>query len=167
MYIPVRLWLSRKGFCFVTVIRKHSGIAFPITSALIMAFEIYSYKQNVWNYSVNQFMNVVPCGCSLLSWWGLHHTAFEVVPFFVLYFCQQPHNRWKLPVLNISWELLKCFSVRTFAFLAAVNLCSFSFLETWMRSGKRRLNSGNACYHSVQNLLSSRLLSKNIKIRIY
>jgi hypothetical protein len=27
----------------------------------------------------------------------------------------------------------------------------------------RRLNSGNACYHSVQNLLSSRLLSKNIK----
>jgi hypothetical protein len=32
---------------------------------------------------------------------------------------------------------------------------------------KRRLNSGNACYHSVQNILSSRLLSKNIKIRIY
>jgi hypothetical protein len=31
---------------------------------------------------------------------------------------------------------------------------------------KRRLNSGNACYHSVQNLLSSRLLSKNLKIRI-
>jgi hypothetical protein len=28
---------------------------------------------------------------------------------------------------------------------------------------KRRLNSGNACYHSVQNSL----LSKNIKIRIY
>jgi hypothetical protein len=26
---------------------------------------------------------------------------------------------------------------------------------------KRRLNSGNACYHSVQNLLSTRLLSKN------
>ena len=24
--------------------------------------------------------------------------------------------------------------------------------------------SGNACYHSVQNLLSSRLLSKNLKI---
>jgi hypothetical protein len=32
---------------------------------------------------------------------------------------------------------------------------------------KRRMNSGNACYHSVQNLLPSRLLSKNIKIRIY
>jgi hypothetical protein len=32
---------------------------------------------------------------------------------------------------------------------------------------KRRLNSGNSCYHSVQNLLSSRLLSKNVNIRIY
>jgi hypothetical protein len=32
---------------------------------------------------------------------------------------------------------------------------------------KSRLNSGNACYHSVQKLLSSHLLSKNIKIRIY
>jgi hypothetical protein len=32
---------------------------------------------------------------------------------------------------------------------------------------KRRLNSGNARYYSVQNLLSSRLLSKNLKIRIY
>jgi hypothetical protein len=31
---------------------------------------------------------------------------------------------------------------------------------------KRRLNSGNACYHSVQNILSSRLLSKNRKTRI-
>jgi hypothetical protein len=32
---------------------------------------------------------------------------------------------------------------------------------------KRRLNSGNACYQSVQNLLSSCLLSKNVKVRIY
>jgi hypothetical protein len=32
---------------------------------------------------------------------------------------------------------------------------------------KRRLNSGNACYHSVQSLLSSHLLSKKLKIRIY
>jgi hypothetical protein len=32
---------------------------------------------------------------------------------------------------------------------------------------KRKLNSANACSHSVQNLLYSRLLSKNLKIRIY
>jgi len=32
---------------------------------------------------------------------------------------------------------------------------------------KSRLRPGNACSHSVQNLLSSRLLSKNLKIKIY
>jgi hypothetical protein len=32
---------------------------------------------------------------------------------------------------------------------------------------KGRLKSGNACYYSVQNLLSSRLLSQNTKIRVY
>ena len=32
---------------------------------------------------------------------------------------------------------------------------------------KSRSRSGSACYHSVQNLLSSRLLSKNLKIKIY
>jgi hypothetical protein len=32
---------------------------------------------------------------------------------------------------------------------------------------KGRLKSGNAFYHSVQNLLSSTLLSKNIKVRVY
>jgi hypothetical protein len=32
---------------------------------------------------------------------------------------------------------------------------------------KSRLNSRNACYHSVQSLLSSRLLSMNLKVKIY
>ena len=32
---------------------------------------------------------------------------------------------------------------------------------------KSRLKLGNACYHSVQNLLSSRLLSKNLKKKTY
>ena len=32
---------------------------------------------------------------------------------------------------------------------------------------RSRLKSGNACYHSVQNLLHSSLLSKNTKIKIY
>jgi hypothetical protein len=32
---------------------------------------------------------------------------------------------------------------------------------------KNRLKSGNGFYHSVQNLLSSSLLSKNVKIKIY
>jgi len=32
---------------------------------------------------------------------------------------------------------------------------------------KSRLKLENACYYSVQNLLSSSLLSKNLKIKIY
>jgi len=32
---------------------------------------------------------------------------------------------------------------------------------------KSRLKSGNACYHSVQNLLSSSLLSNNLKIKTH
>jgi len=32
---------------------------------------------------------------------------------------------------------------------------------------KSMMNLGNACYYSTQNLLSARLLSKNLKIKIY
>jgi hypothetical protein len=32
---------------------------------------------------------------------------------------------------------------------------------------KKKMNSGNAYYHTVPNLLSSRLLQKNLKVRMY
>ena len=32
---------------------------------------------------------------------------------------------------------------------------------------KCRLKAGNSCYYSAQTLLSNRLLSKNLKIKIY
>jgi hypothetical protein len=54
------------------------------------------------------------------------------------------------------------------------NLCNIVILPTTVTNQnliqgeiKRRLSSGNACYHSVQSLLSSCLLSKNLKMRIY
>jgi hypothetical protein len=54
------------------------------------------------------------------------------------------------------------------------NVSQFKYLGTTVTNQnviqeeiKRRLNSGNACCHLVQYLLSSRLPSKNVKIRIY
>jgi hypothetical protein len=53
---------------------------------------------------------------------------------------------------------------------ASENLAEVKYLETtvtnqnWIQEEiKTRLNPGNACCHSVQNLLSSRLLSKHVK----
>jgi hypothetical protein len=54
------------------------------------------------------------------------------------------------------------------------NVPQFNYLGTTVTNQnliqeeiKRRLNSASACYHSVQNLPSSSLLSKHLKIRIY
>ena len=50
----------------------------------------------------------------------------------------------------------------------------FKYLRTTLKNKnsiqeetKSRLKVGNACYYSVQNLLSSSLLSKKLKIKIY
>jgi hypothetical protein len=54
------------------------------------------------------------------------------------------------------------------------NVSQFKYLRTTVTNQnliqeeiKKRFNYGNACYRSVQSLLSSRLLSKNLKMRMY
>jgi hypothetical protein len=53
-------------------------------------------------------------------------------------------------------------------------MAKFNYLEATLTDQnciheeiRSRINPGNACYHAVQNLLSSRLLSRNVKIKIY
>jgi hypothetical protein len=54
------------------------------------------------------------------------------------------------------------------------NVAEFKFLGTTLKNQndirdeiKNRLNSGKACYYSDQNLLSSCLISRSLKIKIY
>jgi hypothetical protein len=63
-----------------------------------------------------------------------------------------------MKIANRSFENVSQFK---YLWMTATNQ---NFIEEEI---KRRLNSGNACYHSVQNLLSSQLLSKNLEIRLY
>ena len=53
--------------------------------------------------------------------------------------------------------------VEEFKYLGKTLTDQYSIQE----ENKRRLKSGNACYHSVQNRLSSSLLLKNLKIKIF
>jgi hypothetical protein len=47
------------------------------------------------------------------------------------------------------------------------NLAKFKYVGTTLTNQNDSLYSGNACYYSVQNLFSSRLISKNLKIKTY
>jgi hypothetical protein len=51
--------------------------------------------------------------------------------------------------------------IKTYAQTRCAQLKKFIYEEI-----KRRLNSGNICYHLVQKLFSSRLLPKNVKINV-
>ena len=63
-----------------------------------------------------------------------------------------------------GYKLSLCFqSVEHFKYLGTILTNQNSIQEEM----KTRLKSGNACYLSAQNVLSSRLLSKYIKIKIY
>jgi hypothetical protein len=72
--------------------------------------------------------------------------------------CQKAGQRQSIKRANRSFE----------------DVAKFKYLGTTLTDENRvhkdiksRLNSGNACCHSVQSLLSSRLLSRNVKVKLY
>jgi hypothetical protein len=71
--------------------------------------------------------------------------------------CQKAGQRQSIKIGNSSLE-----SVAKFKYLGTT-LTDRNYIHEEIKS---RLNSGNACYHSVQSLLSSRLLYINVKVKI-
>jgi hypothetical protein len=64
---------------------------------------------------------------------------------------------------RIKNENIFCESVERFTYLGTT-LKYENYIQEEIKS---RLKSGNVCYHSLQNLLSSSLLSNHLKINIY
>jgi hypothetical protein len=81
----------------------------------------------------------------------------EKIQYILVSRCQKAGQRQSIKIANRSFE-----DVTKFTYLGTLSdkKCIHGDI-------KSRLNSGNAFYHSDQSLLSSRLLSRNVKIKIY
>jgi hypothetical protein len=82
----------------------------------------------------------------------------EKTKYMLMSSCQKAGQKDSIKIANRSFE-----DVAKFKYLGTT-LTDRNHMHEEIKS---RLHSGNACYHSVQSLLSSRLLSRNLKVKIY
>jgi hypothetical protein len=93
----------------------------------------------------------------LLLYIGLEVNA-EKTKYMIMSRHPNSGQNQNIRIANESFE-----SVATFKYLGT----TLTYKNGIRDEIKSRLNSGNACYYSVQNLLSSFLISKNIRTKIY
>jgi len=82
----------------------------------------------------------------------------EKTKYMVMYRDQNAGRSHNIKIGNSTFE-----RVEEFKYLGKNLTNQYSIQE----DTESRLKSGNACYYSVKNLLSSIFLSKNLKIKIY
>ena len=70
---------------------------------------------------------------------------------------------WNVHVMQASGRWVSIERVEEFKYLGT----TLTNKNSIQKEIKSRLKLGNACYYSVQNLLSSSLLSEKLKIKIY
>jgi hypothetical protein len=100
----------------------------------------------------------VVCVCVYVYIEYLYSTAFDKTKYMVMSRDRNAGRDDSVKIDNSSID-----SVEEFKYLGMM-LTDQNSVQEEIRS---RLKLGNACYHSVQNLLSSKLLSKSLKIKIY
>jgi hypothetical protein len=82
----------------------------------------------------------------------------EKTKYMLMSRSQKMGKKYSIKIVNTSFE-----DVAKFKYLGTT-LTDQNCMQKVINS---RQNSGNACYHSVRNLLSSCLLSRNLKVQIY
>jgi hypothetical protein len=82
----------------------------------------------------------------------------EKTKYMLMAGSQKTGQKYSIKITNRSFE-----DVAKFKYLGTI-LTDQNHMHEEIKS---RLNSGNACYHSVQSLLPSRLLSRNLNVKIY
>jgi hypothetical protein len=81
----------------------------------------------------------------------------DKIDYMLMSRSQKTGQKYSIKIANRSFE-----EVAKFRYLGTT-LTDQNHMHKEIKS---RLNLGNGCYHSVQSLLSSRLLSRNLKVKI-